>query len=321
SSSLPRRPIARAPWHQNQRWTGGEKGEKGLQWGDGRSQVMQLHSTIVWGLTFLTIILGRYFLMAGLAYWWLYVHRPAERTVRRPSAQAIATDIRLSVHSAAVFAVASAAVLHLQALGYTRLYSAPDQHGLWYLGISYGLVLILQDGFFYATHRLSHYPALFPWMHRGHHRSGQPTPWTSFAFDLPEALLQALFLVLIVMVVPLHPITLLAVLTTMTVWAIVNHLGLDHLPRWFPHHWFGRWLIGPAHHSLHHRHGDRHFGLYFTFWDRVLATEDSRYGATLSPFPGPGVLPVPPGGSILDGGAPAAVAGVPIPQGPGPRPQ
>ncbi|MFM9072809.1 MAG: sterol desaturase family protein [Cyanobium sp.] len=283
----------------------------------------------IWGLVFFAIILARYFVMAGLTYWWLYVRSPFNRAVQgghgpllqMPSSRSILQDIRLSVVSAAIFSVATTLGESLQELGLTRLYSQPNQHGLLYLGTSYLLVLILQDGFFYAAHRLSHHPALFPWMHRGHHRSGQPTPWTSFAFDPPEALLQALFLVLIVMLLPLHPITLVAVLATMSVWAIVNHLGLDHLPHWFPHHWFGRWLIGPAHHSLHHRHGDRHFGLYFTFWDRVLATEDSRYGATLNQSPGPGIPLVPPGGSILDGGAPAAAAGVPIPHGPGPRPQ
>jgi lathosterol oxidase len=258
--------------------------------GCGGIQVQQLqqHSFGFWGLSFFAIILARYFLMAGLAYWWLYVHRsqPAHAsnpstTVRGPSARSIRKDIQLSISSAAVFALATACALSLQGLGQTRLYSQPDHHGYWYLAVSYLLVLILQDGFFYATHRLSHHPALFAWVHRGHHRSRQPTPWTSFAFDPPEALLQALFLVAVVMVVPLHLITLLAVLTTMTVWAIVNHLGLDRLPGCFPHHWLGRWMIGPAHHSIHHRHIDRHFGLYFTFWDRLLRTEDPVYATSL----------------------------------------
>jgi sterol desaturase/sphingolipid hydroxylase (fatty acid hydroxylase superfamily) len=239
----------------------------------------------VWGLTFFAIILVRYFLVAGLSYWWLYVHRPAHSAsgagtpivARSPSARSIGADIRLSVYASAVFALVAAAVLHLHTLELTRLYSRPDQHGWWYLAVSYLLVLFLQDGFFYATHRLCHHPALFAWMHRGHHRSSQPTPWTSFAFDWPEALLQAFFLGVIVLGLPLHPITLMAVLSTMTAWALVNHLGLRHLPRGFPHHWLGRWLIGPAHHGLHHRHGDRHFGLYFTFWDRLLGTEDPAY--------------------------------------------
>jgi sterol desaturase/sphingolipid hydroxylase (fatty acid hydroxylase superfamily) len=247
------------------------------------------HSFGFWGITFFGIILARYFLVAGGSYWWLYVRGRSTPTaevsastpVRVPSPRSIREDIRLSVLSAAVFAVATACVFSLQGLGLTRLYLRPDQYGWWYLGVSYLLVLVLQDGFFYATHRVCHHPALYSWMHSGHHRSRQPTPWTSFAFDPPEAVLQALFLMLVVVLLPLHLITLLAVLTTMTVWAIVNHLGLDHLPVRFPHHWLGLWVIGPAHHSIHHRRHDRHFGLYFTFWDRCLATEDPLYADTL----------------------------------------
>jgi sterol desaturase/sphingolipid hydroxylase (fatty acid hydroxylase superfamily) len=63
----------------------------------------------------------------------------------------------------------------------------------------------------------------------------------------------------------------------MTVWAVVNHLGLDRLPLRFPHHWLGRWFIGPAHHSLHHRRHGVHFGLYFTFWDQICGSEDPAY--------------------------------------------
>ncbi|MFN9659323.1 MAG: sterol desaturase family protein [Cyanobacteriota bacterium] len=241
---------------------------------------MQTLSLFSWGITGFVIILARYVLLAGLASWWLD-GRPAAADAgagpaarRRPSAESVRDDIRLSVQSAAVFAVATAGLLHLRSLGLTRLYSQPGEYGWWYLGVSYLLVLILQDVFFYATHRLCHHPALFARMHRGHHRSGQPTPWTSFAFDPPEAALQALFLVLIVVTLPLHLITLLAVLTTMTLWAIVTHLGVSPLPAWVPHPWLGRWLIGPAHHGIHHRRTDRHFGLYFTFWDWLLRTQD-----------------------------------------------
>ena len=242
---------------------------------------MHSHSFGFWGLTFFVIILARYVLVAGLTDWWLVVRSGSTRAPepngtrrRRPSAQAIRADIQLSITSSAVFAVAMAGVVELQDLGLTRLYSRPEQYGLWYLGVSYLLVLILQDLFFYVTHRLCHHPALYSWMHRGHHRSGLPTPWTSFAFDPPEAVLQALFLVGVVALVPLHPLTLLAVLTTMTLWAIVTHLGVNPLPVGWAPPGLSRWLIGPTHHGLHHRHSDRHFGLYFTVWDRLLATQD-----------------------------------------------
>ena len=243
---------------------------------------MDEHPFWIWVLAFFGIILGRYFLVAGGSYWLLYARRqPAGRAGTPPlapiSKRAIRDDIQLSVISAAVFALATAGVLALRGLGLTSLYERPDLHGWWYLGFSYAAVLFLQDGFFYASHRLFHHPALFRWLHEGHHRSRQPTPWTSFAFDPIEAVVQALFLVGVVFVVPLHAVTLLAVLCTMTVWAVVNHLGLDRLPLRFPHHWLGRWFIGPAHHSLHHRRHGVHFGLYFTFWDQICGSEDPAY--------------------------------------------
>lgn len=176
-----------------------------------------------------------------------------------------------------VFALGAAFIMSGYDLGVTLLYTDFGEYGLWYLGISFVAVLILQDTYFYFFHRLFHRPLLFRWLHQGHHRSGDATPWTSFAFDPPEALVQVLFLVGIVFVIPLHFITLVAVMITMTVWAVLNHLGLDVFPSWFPHHWLGRWIIGPAHHSIHHRKYKMHYGLYFTFWDKLLGTQDPSY--------------------------------------------
>jgi Delta7-sterol 5-desaturase len=129
---------------------------------------------------------------------------------------------------------------------------------------------------------LFHHPRLFCWFHQGHHRSHNPTPWTSFAFDPPEAVVQSLFLIAIVSILPLHLITVIALLITMTVWAVVNHLGLDLFSPAFPHHWLGRWFIGPAHHSIHHHRYRLHYGLYFTFWDKLLGTNDPSYDRNLA---------------------------------------
>ena len=245
------------------------------------------HSFGADSLVLFLIILARYFLAAGGCWWLLSACHPVA-TAAAPAQpgqrirDGIRHDIRLSVLSSAIFALAAAAVLWLEAHGLTRLYAGVDPNPRWYQVVSYLMVLILQDALFYATHRLFHHSALYTVFHRGHHRSRRPTPWTSFAFDPPEALVQAIFLVAIVMLIPLHMITVLAVLSTMTVWAIVNHLDLDCLPHCFPHHLLSRWVIGPLHHSLHHRRPSLHFGLYFTFWDRVCGTEDDGYVRDLS---------------------------------------
>ncbi|WP_107671384.1 sterol desaturase family protein [Cyanothece sp. BG0011] len=235
-----------------------------------------------YSLAFFGIILIRYFLVAGSTYLFFYsslsesfanpyLESPA------PSRKLIYQDIKLSILSSIIFAIVAALIMSSYDSGLTCLYSDFQGHQLWYFIISYIGVLILQDSYFYFTHRLFHHPFLFHKLHRGHHQSRYPTPWTSFAFDPLEAVVQSLFFVVIVYVIPLHFITLIAVLITMTIWAVVNHLGLDRLPLSFPHHWLGKWFIGPAHHSLHHLKYQINYGLYFTFWDKVLGTQDPNY--------------------------------------------
>jgi Delta7-sterol 5-desaturase len=242
------------------------------------------HSFEFYGLAFFGIILTRYFVLAGATHWLLGVFRPSStetvKTALTPWGS-IRQDIQLSVLSSIVFALSAASIMWAYEVGITRLYADIHQYPLWYLGASYVLAIVLQDTYFYFLHRLFHHPRLFRWWHQGHHRSSHPTPWTSFAFDLPEAIVQALFLVGLVFVLPLHFITIFAVLSTMTIWAVVNHLGLDRLPANFPHRWCGRWFIGPAHHNIHHRQYSLHYGLYFTFWDRVMGTQSGKYDREL----------------------------------------
>ena len=168
-------------------------------------------------------------------------------------------------------------------LGYTRLYLQPDQYGLGYLGLSLGLVLILQDTYFYFTHRLSHHPRCYRWLHQGHHHSKKPTPWTAFAFDPAEAMVQAIYLMGMTLIMPIHLSVLMAVVLVMTLGALIHHFGLRLFKASALGSWLGSWLIGPTHHGLHHRKYTVHYGLYFTFWDRVLGTQHSGYEDVLSP--------------------------------------
>lgn len=240
------------------------------------------HSLKFYILAFFGIILIRYFVVAGSTY--LFFYSSLSETFANPyleypspSRKLIYQDIKLSILSSMIFAIAAGLVMSSYDLGLTCLYSDFQGHKLWYFIISYIGVLMLQDSYFYFTHRLFHHPLLFHKLHQGHHQSRHPTPWTSFAFDPLEAIVQSLFFVVIVYLIPLHFITIIAVLITMTIWAVVNHLGLDRLPLSFPHHWLGKWFIGPAHHSLHHLKYKVHYGLYFTFWDKVLGTQDPNY--------------------------------------------
>ncbi len=248
---------------------------------------MNHHSFEFYGLAFFGIILARYLIFAGgtqLVLNKVFGQASAAaktdlggRTGELAMTVAMRRDIKLSIESSIVFALSAAAIASAYDAGYTRLYADIDRYPLWYLVVSYAIAIVLQDLYFYFVHRLFHHRLLFRWWHCGHHRSHQPTPWTSFAFDPLEAIAHSLFLVGIVLLLPLHFISLIAVLSTMTVWAVVNHLGLERLPANFPHHWCGRWFTGPAHHDIHHHQTGLHYGLYFTFWDRQLGTQSPKY--------------------------------------------
>jgi len=66
-------------------------------------------------------------------------------------------------------------------------------------------------------------------------------------------------------------------LVIMTVSAVVNHLDIEIFPENFDQHWLGKWLIGATHHSLHHSEFTTNYGLYFTFWDKLMHTESRKY--------------------------------------------
>ncbi|MGD1941920.1 MAG: sterol desaturase family protein [Leptolyngbyaceae cyanobacterium] len=230
---------------------------------------------------FLGFILGRYFLFAGGTFGVVYLLSKLSVGKRfgTPSYRwrLIRHDIFLSVSSAFLFALIAALVMVAYQAGNTRIYSSVGDYGWAYLGFSFCAILVLQDSYFYATHRLLHHPVLFKYLHKGHHRSRLPTPWTSFAFEPGEALIHGLFFVGLVFVLPLHFVTLTAAFLVMTLWAIATHLQFALVTPNSALSWLGRGLIGPTHHGLHHRRYQSHFGLYFTFWDRLLGTTDHAY--------------------------------------------
>jgi sterol desaturase/sphingolipid hydroxylase (fatty acid hydroxylase superfamily) len=239
------------------------------------------HPFLYYWFAFLGIILGRYFLVAGGTH--LLIHSVLKQffvdrgiAIKPPVWESIKRDIKLSLFSTVIFALSAAFTIFEFDQGQTVLYADLDQYGLWYLGLSFVAVLLLQDTYFYFIHRLFHHPLLFKWLHLGHHLSKQPTPWTSFAFDPAEAVFQALFLVVIVFTIPLHFLTAIAIIMTMTVWSVLNHLGFSLFPTSGYLSWMGWFAIGPAHHLVHHHKFTKHYGLYFTFWDRLLGTQDAN---------------------------------------------
>ncbi len=225
------------------------------------------------------IIAARYLLLSGLFYWLLWQRGGEKLRARRlnrdrPMRALVIQEIRLSLLSSVLIAAPAAWALVAFMHGGTKIYSDwHDYGGLPYLLLSFFIYLLVQDTYYYWAHRFMHNPLVFRWMHAGHHRSRQPTPFASFAFDPAEAALTGWVLPAMAFIIPIHIALVLALLFLMSIVAVFNHSGWEILPRWLVWGPVGGQLISATHHSYHHTRFDRNFGLYFRIWDKLMGTD------------------------------------------------
>ena len=202
---------------------------------------------------------------------------PRRVQLRSPVAGQRRREILFSMLTVLVFSANGALIYLGVKAGVLQLYTALDEFGWVYLAASLILLVLAHDTWFYWTHRLFHQPWVFRWTHRTHHRSVAPTPWAAYSFAPPEAALQAIFLTLMLLVVPLHPIVIFVFLVHMIVRNVLGHAGVELMPRAWLAGWWGRWLTTTLHHDMHHAQGGYNYGLYFTWWDRIGRTEHPDY--------------------------------------------
>jgi Delta7-sterol 5-desaturase len=141
---------------------------------------------------------------------------------------------------------------------------------------------VLQDTYFYWTHRLMHHRRLYRLFHRVHHRSTNPTPWAAYSFAPMEALVHAAIVPLGAAIMPLHGSAVFAFVIFMITLNTIGHFGIELYPRGFSTGRVGRWLTTSTYHNLHHSQRGGNYGLYFTFWDRLMKTERADYPAAFS---------------------------------------
>jgi sterol desaturase/sphingolipid hydroxylase (fatty acid hydroxylase superfamily) len=146
----------------------------------------------------------------------------------------------------------------------------PSPHNVWQGLLHLAVALLLYDFFQYWVHRAMH---RFGWLWRLHklHHSDEAL---SVSTGLREHWLQPLFVPLLIWV----PIVVLIGASPPAYWpfVIVAIFYLSHGNlRW---HWgaFGRVVVGPQYHRLHHsrlpEHRDRNFADIFPLWDWLFGT-------------------------------------------------
>ncbi len=228
------------------------------------------------------IIVGRYFLIAGIFQIWFYGFRKTKWDAFRLSKHAVDKvqffkEVKWSLITSVIFALVGTLTFYLWQNGYTKLYTDFQQYTLWFLPISLMIAMIFHETYYYWLHRWMHRPEVFKILHKVHHESKTTSPWTAFSFHPLEGFLQAIILPVTILVLPMHIYILLFQLIIMSISSVINHLEIEIYPTGFHKNSIGKWIIGATHHSLHHKQFKYNYGLYFTFWDKWKKTESPKY--------------------------------------------
>ena len=233
-------------------------------------------------LLFFIIITGRYFLFAGVFYLIFYIWFPAKWKNRKINSRPYKNhqfriEIKWSLFTSLLFSIAGTATVILWQKGYTKVYTDLYFYPLWYLPVSLVIFMVLHETYYYWLHRWMHKPAIFKIVHKVHHDSNITSPFTAFSFHPIEGFLQAIFLPIMLMILPMHYYVIIIQLIIMTLSSVINHLDIEIYPEQFHKNILGKWLIGATHHSLHHKQFKYNYGLYFTFWDKIKKTESPLF--------------------------------------------
>jgi sterol desaturase/sphingolipid hydroxylase (fatty acid hydroxylase superfamily) len=221
---------------------------------------------------------SRYVLFA-LGVWfilWVVLAKTLkDRKIRMntPPWRQMLTEFLFSIRSIAVFSTVGLLTWLLDKAG--LMWGPPVAETL---GPAWGAVTFLglivgHDAWFYWTHRTIHHPKLFRRFHRRHHKSNNPSPFTAYSFDIGEAAIQSVFVTIWALLIP----TQWEVVSLYVVFQIarntIGHCGYELFPAKKDGTPLFDWLTTVTHHAR----AGYNFGFYFTFWDRLMGTEDPTY--------------------------------------------
>lgn len=229
-----------------------------------------------------TIQILRYFLLAGIPFLIVYIffsHRFINAKIQKRNA--VSTDfireILYSIQTTFIFSIIGFIIFESPLKKYTQIYTEINKFGWWWIIGSTLVGLIIQDTYFYWMHRTLHHKLLFKHTHLLHHKSSNPSPWASYSFHFFEAWTEGAVLLIISILIPIHPISVLLFTIISFIINVYGHLGYEIAPRWFRDSFLFTITVSSVYHNLHHSKFNGNYGLYFRMWDRIMKTESPDY--------------------------------------------
>ncbi len=228
-------------------------------------------------IAFAVLINGYYFIPVVIWYYFFFIKNRVKWKHMRiqkyfPEGQQIIREIKYSVLSIAIFSLVSAFLLLAIQKGLTKMYFNISDYGIIYFIISPVIAFLIHDTVFYWTHRFMHHKKVFRYFHLIHHKSTNPTPFSIYAFQPGEAIIQSSIYPIIIFLLPIHPFMLIFFMAYNMFINLAGHAGFEFMPGTFRNHRIFKWQNSVTNHDLHHTKFNYNYGFYFTFWDRVMKT-------------------------------------------------
>ncbi len=224
-----------------------------------------------------------YSVIAGIAFLVFYVFlrkRIAFKKIQLkfPETKDYQREVFFSILSIMIFTLPPVFMLLNDTIRpHTYYYTDINQYSKAYFYLAFIIMIFIHDTYFYWIHRLMHHKNLFKIFHAVHHKSINPSPLAAYAFHPLEAIAESGIFVLLLLIMPLHDYHLLVFFICSLAYNVYGHLGFELYPKGFSRNWFGKWLNTSVNHNLHHQYFKGNYGLYFTFWDRIMGTLRSDY--------------------------------------------
>lgn len=228
----------------------------------------------------------RYYPIAGLAFLFFYIWKKKSFETFRiqnvyPKMEKVWQEFRQSAVTLFVFTAIATTNITLAKMKImpTKVYfgGVEGYENILYLFVSFVLITIWHETWFYWMHRMAHQKKFYQWIHVEHHRSTNPSPLAAYRFQATEAFLEAIYIIPFIAFVPIH----FHVLIFHTFYAMILniwwHLGYEFFPKGWASHPITKWINSSTHHNLHHQKFLGNYSLYFNFWDRIMGTNFPQY--------------------------------------------
>lgn len=199
----------------------------------------------------------------------------------------ISQEIQQGLTAIPVISLLTAPFFLLETRGYSKLYDFSSESPFWgYSLLQYPLFILFTDSCIYWIHRGLHYPFVYRWLHKPHHKWVVPTPYASYAFHPLDGWAQSLPYHVFPLIFPLQKCAYLGLFMFVTLWTVLirkfcrlcSFMKSPLLKKKISHSDDAEYLStseiinGAACHTMHHLYFNYNYGQYITIWDRLGGT-------------------------------------------------